>query len=266
MDEVVELIVASILEKIIEKVRRRTSNKELIPSKEKDADQNRIDLNFGEIHEEVKAPNENTMEIFVPYGVPTIGSYGTPVFKNGIPITDKRKNYMPIPEYGEYGFYVDVPVSFGDFEGIKDSGESFKKIWDAKGYEEKVRVIALNDNEVLTSKTPEAFASWFSRKLANGYLRWCKLNRPAMNAAAAAGATTATVDGDAYTIQSEEEEEVIAEEEAEEVHTTDEDEVGEARDGGEAAMATNGLVVVFGDDDDEKDEKDEREEKDEKDE
>ena len=149
MDEIVELIVASILEKIIEKVCRRTSNKELIPSKEKDADQNRIDLNFGEIHEEVKTPNENTMGIFVPYGVPTIGSYGTPVFKNGIPITDKRKNYMPIPEYGEYGFYVDVPVSFGDFKGIKDSGESFKKIWDAKGYEEKVRVIALNNDGVL---------------------------------------------------------------------------------------------------------------------
>ena len=64
LDEIVELIVASILEKLIEKVRRRTSNKELIPSKEEDADQNRIDLNFGEIHEEVKAPNNNTMEIF----------------------------------------------------------------------------------------------------------------------------------------------------------------------------------------------------------
>lgn len=216
LDEVVELIVASILEKIIEKVRRRTSNKELIPSKEKDADQNRIDLNFGEIHEEVKAPNENTMEIFVPYGVPSIGSYHMTAFMDGRPITDKRKNYMRIPEYG---FYVDVPVSFGDFEGIKDSGESFKKIWDAKGYEEKVRVIALNDNGVLTSKTPEAFASWFSSKLANGYLRWCKLNRPAMHAAAAAGATTTTVDGDAYTIQSEEEE-AIMEEEVEEVHTT----------------------------------------------
>ena len=42
---------------LIEKVSRRTSNHELIPSKEEDADQNRIDLNFGEIHEEVKAPN-----------------------------------------------------------------------------------------------------------------------------------------------------------------------------------------------------------------
>ena len=140
-------------------------------------------------------------------------------------------------------------------------------------------MIALNDDEVLTSKTPLAFASWFSRKLANGYLRgpshtqhttcvafqslfglaglripddqsvvrrsrvdfgalrWCKLNRPAMHAAAAAGATTTTVDSDAYTIQSEEE--------VEEVHTTDEDEVDEARDGGEAAMATNGLMVMF---------------------
>ena len=139
-------------------------------------------------------------------------------FMDGIPITDKKKNYLPeLP----YGFYVIVVVSLRDFKGIKDSGESFKKIWDAKGYEEKVRVIALNDNGVLTSKTPEAFASWFSCKLANGYLRWCKLNRPAMHAAAAAGAPTTTVDGDAYTIQSEEEEEVIVEEEAEEVHTTD---------------------------------------------
>ena len=171
LDEVVELIVAFTLEKIIEKVRRRTSNKELIPSKEKDADQNRIDLNFGEIHEEVKAPNENTMEIFVPYGVPSIGSYHMTAFKDGKPITDKRKNYMRRPEYG---FYVDVPVSFGDFEGIKDSGESFKKIWDEKGYEEKVRVIALNDNGVvLNSKTPEASPSWFSNKLVKGYLRCC---------------------------------------------------------------------------------------------
>ncbi len=68
LDDIVEAMVALILVRIIEKVRKRTSNKELIPSKEKDADQNRIDLNFDEIHEEVKAPNENTMEIFVPYG------------------------------------------------------------------------------------------------------------------------------------------------------------------------------------------------------
>ena len=162
----------------------------------------------------------------------------------------------------EYDFYVTVLMSFDEFKGIKDSGDSFKKIWDEKGYEEKVRVIALNDDGVLTSKTPEAFASWFSRKLANGYLRWCKLNRPAMHAAAAAGATTTTVDSDAYTTQSEEEEEVITEEGAEEVHTTDdEDEVDEARDGGEAAMATNGLMVVFGDDDDEKEDEKEKDEK-----
>ena len=100
LDEIVELFVASISEKIIEKVRRRTSNKELIPSKEEDADQNRIDLNFGDIHEEVKAPNENTMEIFVPYGVPTIGSYGMTAFMDGIPITDKKTNYMRRLEYG----------------------------------------------------------------------------------------------------------------------------------------------------------------------
>ena len=157
LDEFAESTIASISGKVIEKVRRRACNQELIPSmKEEDADKNKIDLNFGEIHEEVKPPNDHTFEIFVPYGVPTIGSYGTPVFMNGIPITDKRKNYLPqLP----YGFYVDVPVSFGDFEGIKDSGESFKKIWDAKGYEEKVRVIALNDNGVLTFKTPEAFDS-----------------------------------------------------------------------------------------------------------
>ena len=147
-------MVALILVRIIEKVCKRTSNKELIPSKEKDADQNRIDLNFGEIHEEVKAPNYNTMEIFVPYGVPTIGSYHMTAFMDGILIIDKKKNYLP---ERPFGFYVTVVMSFDDFKGIKISGKSFKKIWDEKGYEEKVRVIALNDNGVLTSKTPEAF-------------------------------------------------------------------------------------------------------------
>ena len=117
LDEIVELIVALISEKIIEKVRRRTSNHELIPSKKEDADQNRIDLNFGEIHEEVKAPNYNTMEIFVPYGVPTIGSYGMTAFMDGIPITDKKTNYM---RRLEYGFYVTDSVLFDDFRGISD--------------------------------------------------------------------------------------------------------------------------------------------------
>ena len=73
LDDIVEAMVASILDKIIQKVRRRTSNKELIPSKEKDADQNRIDLNFGEIHEELKPPNDHTFEIFVTYGFRPLG-------------------------------------------------------------------------------------------------------------------------------------------------------------------------------------------------
>jgi hypothetical protein len=159
LDEIAESIIASISEKIIQKVSRRTSNQELIPSKkEEDADKNKIGLNFGEIHEEVEPPNYDTMEIFVPYGFPTIGSYGMTAFMDGIPITDKKKNSMGKPEYG---FYVTVVMSFGDFKGISDSGEPFKKIWDEKlsekGYEEKVRVIALIDNGVLTSKTPEAF-------------------------------------------------------------------------------------------------------------
>ena len=84
-----------------------------------------------------------------------------------------------------------------------------------EGYEEK---FLLNDIEVLTSKTPEAFAFWFSNKLVNGYLRWCRLNRAAMDAAAAT-AGAAAVDCDDYTIQSEEEEEVIMEEEVVEVHS-----------------------------------------------
>ena len=75
LDEIVELVNALILVKMIEKVSRRTSNEELIPSKEEDADKNKIDLSFGEnrkIHEEVDPPNDSTIEIFVPYGVPTI--------------------------------------------------------------------------------------------------------------------------------------------------------------------------------------------------
>ena len=116
--------------------------------------------NFGEIHEEVKAPNYNTMEIFVPYGVPTIGSYHMTAFMDGIPITDKKTNYLP---ERPYGFYVTVVMSFGDFKGIKNSGKSFKKIWDAKGYEEKVRVIALNDDGVLRDSLAsfeDALSTW----------------------------------------------------------------------------------------------------------
>ena len=73
LDETVELIVALISEKIIEKVRRRTSNQELILSKEEDADQNRIDLNFGEIHEEVKAPITTRWRSLCPMGFLLLG-------------------------------------------------------------------------------------------------------------------------------------------------------------------------------------------------
>jgi hypothetical protein len=98
-------------------------------------------------------------------------------FEDGIPITDKKKNSMG---KDEYDFYVTVVMSFAYFKGINDSSEPFKEIWEEKGYEEKVRMIALKDYGVLTSKTPEAFASWFSSKLVKGYLRWCRLNRAAM--------------------------------------------------------------------------------------
>ena len=165
----------------------------------------------------------------MPYGVPTnptIGSYHMTAIMDGIPITDKKMNSMG---KDEYGFYVTVSLSYNDFRGISDSDEPFKEVREKKGYEEKVRVIALNDNGVLTSKSPEAFASWFSSKLVNGYLRWCRLNRAAMHATTAA-AGAAAVDRDDYTIQSGEEEEAIEEELVDEVNTTDEDEVDEALD------------------------------------
>jgi len=54
-----------------------------------------------------------------------------------------------------------------------DSDESFKQVWDVKKYDAMACVIALSDNEVLTYKTPDAFAGWFSNKLAGGCLRSC---------------------------------------------------------------------------------------------
>ena len=80
-------------------------------------------------------------------------------FMVGILITDKKTNYIGRLEYG---CYVTLSVSFDDFRGISDSVEPFKEISEQKGYEEKVRVIALNDSEVVTFTIPEAFASWFS--------------------------------------------------------------------------------------------------------
>ena len=50
-----------------------------------------------------------------------------------------------------------------------------------KRQDEKVRVVALDgSNDLNSTFTPDTFASWFSGKLANGYIRWPKLNREAI--------------------------------------------------------------------------------------
>ena len=56
-----------------------------------------------------------TCKVFVPYGIPSVGSYATTVYMDGIPVTDNKKNSMGKPEYG---FYMTVTLSFNDFNGI----------------------------------------------------------------------------------------------------------------------------------------------------
>ena len=64
-------------------------------------------------------------------------------------------------------------------------------------------MIALNDREVLTSNlgSKTLLASWFSNKLVNGNLRWCKLNEAiAMDKDADGAAGAATGKGDDSTV------------------------------------------------------------------
>lgn len=152
-----------------------------------------IDVHFGEIHEEVTPPDENVFEIFVLYGLPSVGSlYTMAAFLNGPAITDKKKNAMDGPQRG---FYLTVMINPRDFDSIQeDCGERFQKVWVEKGYDEKVRVIALdgrnngdevNDELDANVFTARDFASWFSQKLANGYMLWLKLNKEAIEMAEA---------------------------------------------------------------------------------
>lgn len=81
-----------------------------------------------------------------------------------------------------------------DFQSMDGSCESFQKVWVEKDYDEKVRVVALDDGDELNSTfTADTFASWFSYKLAQGCIRWFKLNREPIAMAEAADA----VSGDA---------------------------------------------------------------------
>ena len=174
-----------------------------------------IDIHFGEIHDEVTPPDENTIEIFVPYGLPSVGSYTMAAFLNGTAITDKKKNNVDGPQRG---FYVTVTINLLDFEGMSYLSKRFHEVWVEKKYEENVRVIALNDTEVLTSKTPYAFASWFSNKLASGYLKWCKLNKEKIK-----GDESAAEDFIKSEEEKEEVKEVIEEEEVKEDHSSKDD-------------------------------------------
>ncbi len=76
-----------------------------------------IDVHLGSIYEKVYTGDENTIDIFVPYGLPSVGSlYTTAAFLNGPAITDKTKEDMDGPQRG---FYVAVKINYNDFNGIR---------------------------------------------------------------------------------------------------------------------------------------------------
>ena len=56
-------------------------------------------------------------------------------------------------------------------------------------------VIALNDNEELTTKTMNDFAHWFSNKFIGHYSIWCTLNKERLMGDTSAS-TSATLDDD----------------------------------------------------------------------
>ena len=57
-----------------------------------------IDVHLGSIYEKVYTGDENTIDIFVPYGLPSVGSlYTMAAFLNGPAITDKTKEDMDGP-------------------------------------------------------------------------------------------------------------------------------------------------------------------------